>query len=140
MIICWCPVFSRPPACPNARLSLSPHEFDHVLHVVRVGEHVDGLYRFDAVGAVHERQVARLRGGIAAHVDDPLGGGAQDDVDHGLVDPRARRIEDDDVGAAVGGHERVVEHRLHVAGVEARVADAVERRIDLRVVDRFGDR
>ncbi len=34
--------------------------------------------------------------------------------------------------------ERVAQHLLHVAGIERRVADAVERRIDLRVLDRLG--
>ena len=123
----------------TARGGSSPHEFHDVFHVVRVGEHIDGLHRFDAVVGVEQRQVAGLRGGVAAHVDDPPGRGAQEDFDHRFIDARTRRIENHDIGTAVRGHERIVEHRLHVPGVEARVADAVQLGVDLRVGDGLGD-
>jgi hypothetical protein len=41
-----------------------------VLHMLRMREHVDGLYGGDAVLWVEEGQVAGLRGGVAAHVDN----------------------------------------------------------------------
>ena len=100
-------------------------------------EHVHRLHRLHAVGTVHQRQVARLRRRIAAHVDDPLRRRAQDHVDHRLVHPGPRRVEDDDVRMAVRRHEGVVQHRLHVPGVERRVADAVQFGVDLRVGDRL---
>ena len=107
--------------------------------MVRVGEHVDRLHRLDPVGAAHQRQVAGLRGGVAAHVDDPLRRGAQDHVENRLVDTRTRRVEDDDIRTSVRRNERVVEHLLHVPGVEGRVADAVQRGVDLRIGDRLGN-
>lgn len=67
---------------PARTRRLSPHELHDVLHMVRVGKHVDGLHGLDAVGGVHQLEVAGLRGGVAAHIDDPFGRGAQDDFDH----------------------------------------------------------
>ena len=68
--------------------------------MVRMGKHVHGLHSLDAIIGVEQRQVARLRSRVAAHVDDPLGRGTQDHPDDRFVDARTRRVEDDDVGAA----------------------------------------
>ena len=66
--------------------------------MVRMGKHVHGLHSLDAIIGVEQRQVARLRSRVAAHVDDPLGRGTQDHPDDRFVDARTRRVEDDDVG------------------------------------------
>ena len=76
-------------------------EQDDVLHVVRVGKHIDRLYLPYRVGGIEEVEVSRLRGGVAAHVDDALWTGGEDGLDHILVHACARRVGDDDVRSAV---------------------------------------
>ena len=114
-------------------------EAHDVLHMVGVGEHVDGLHGGDAVGRIEKGQIACLRCGVAADVDDTLGRGAQYDLDDAGVDTRTRRVEDHDVGVAVTGDEVVVEHILHVAGIEARIAYAVCLGVEARILDGLGD-
>lgn len=61
-------------------------EAHDVLHMVCVGEHVDGLHGGDAVGRIEKGQIACLRCGVAADVDYALGCGAQYDLDDAGVD------------------------------------------------------
>ena len=56
-------------------------EAHDILHMVCVGEHVDGLHGGDAVGRIEKGQIACLRCGVAADVDYTLGCGAQYDLD-----------------------------------------------------------
>ncbi len=87
-------------------------EAHDILHMVGVGEHVDGLHGGDAVGRIEKGQIACLRCGVAADVDYTLGRGAQYDLD---------------------------EHILHVAGIEARIAYAVCLGVEARILDGLGD-
>lgn len=75
---------------PEATFVSPPHQLHHVLDMVRMGEHVHGLHGLDAIIGVEQRQVARLRGRVAAHIDDPLGCGTQDHPDDRFVDARPR--------------------------------------------------
>ena len=50
-----------------------------------------------------------------------------------------RRVEDHDVGVAVTGDEVVVEHILHVAGIEACICNAVCLGVEARILDGLGD-
>lgn len=104
-----------------------------------MGEHVDGLHGHDGVFGVEEGEVAGLRGGVAAHVDDGFGLGAEDGVDHVGVHAGARRVDDHHVGLAVFGYEVVGENVLHVAGKEEGVGYAVYLGVEACVVDGFGD-
>ena len=49
-----------------------------------------------------------------------------------------RRVGDDDIRLAVFGYEIVGQYILHVSGEERCVADAVDGRIHLGVLDSFG--
>ena len=80
---------------------ISFYEFYDVLHVVGMGEHIYRLHLFDAVEFVQQREVARLRGRIAAHVNDPFGRGAEYSPQNVLVHACAGRVEYDNVGPAV---------------------------------------
>ncbi len=60
-----------------ADASAAQHQFGDVLHVLGVGEHVDGLDAPHVVALGQQAQVARLGGGVAADVDDLAGSGGQ---------------------------------------------------------------
>ena len=100
-------------------------EFGDVFDMLGVGEHVDGLDAAEAVFGGEEADVACLRGGVAADVDDAPGLHGEELLDHFLVHAGARGVGDDDVGAALLGDELGGEHFGHVAGKEAGVADMV---------------
>ena len=104
-----------------------------------MGEHVDGLYGGDAVFGVERGEVAGLRGGVAADVDDAARGGGEDGLDDAGMHTGARRVGDDDVGAALGGDEPGCEDVLHVAREKGGVADAVDAGVLLGVVDGLGN-
>lgn len=74
---------------------------------MRMGEHIYGLHSHYAIHPIHQLQIARLRGGVAAHIHDSLGRGTQYHIDHTLIDTRARRIQDHYIGVAVARHEVV---------------------------------
>ena len=85
--------------------------------------------RLDELGGV-----GRQRGGVAGHVDDPLRRGLDDPVDDLLGEPRARRIDDDDVGPP-GALDQLGQREAGVAGEELRPRDLVAP----RARDRVGD-
>ena len=110
-----------------------------VLDVMGVREHVHGLDFHDTVFLVEHGNVTRLGSGIAAHIDQSLGLGVEDDLDDVLVHACAGRVDNHHLGAAVLGDKAVGEHVLHVAGEEFAVGDAVALGVDLGVLDGFGD-
>ena len=73
--------------------------------MVGMGEHIDRLHGSDPIIGVEQRQVARLRGGIATHINDARRSGPPDHLDDRLIDTRTRRIENNDVGVPVGSDE-----------------------------------
>jgi len=84
-----------------------PVEPDDIFYVVRVREHIHGLYGGHTVQRCEEGEVAGLRRGVAAHVDDALRGGPFDGLQHLLVYAGPRRVEYHHVGPAVpGGSQR----------------------------------
>ena len=66
-----------------------------------VGEHVDGLHGGDAVFAVEQRQVARLRGRIATYIHYSFRFGGENHVDYIGVHAGAWRVDYHHVGTAV---------------------------------------
>lgn len=98
-------------------------------------EHVDGL---DFLGFVTEGfkdgEVAGEAGGITGYVDDALGLHFGEGLQDERRASRARRVDDDDVGA----HTLPVELRhdaCRVADEELRVLDVIVARIALRIFD-----
>ena len=77
--------------------------------------------------------------GVAAHIDNSLGGCTQNHVDHRLIDTRTRRIENHHVGTTVGIDKLVAQHLLHIARIEDRISDSVDFGIDLCVLDSLGN-
>ena len=72
------------------------------------------------------RGVRRERRRVAGDVDDPLRRGLDDAAHDLLRQAGARRVDDDDVGAA-GLLDELAQREAHVAGEEARVGDLVAR-------------
>ena len=114
-------------------------EQSDVLDVMGVREHVHGLDFHDTVFLVEHGNVTRLGGGVAAHIDQALGLGVEDDLDDVLVHACAGRVDNHDLGTAMLSDEAVGEHILHVPGIEQRVLDAVDAGIQLGVLDSLGD-
>jgi hypothetical protein len=86
--------------------------------VLRVGEHVNGLNGNDLVGGVKKLQVTGLGGGVAAHIHNALWGGKEYGFDNIFMHAGARRVCDDDIGAAMLIYKLLVQNILHIASVE----------------------
>ena len=106
--------------------------------MLRVREHIYGLHGNNLVLLAKQLQVACLAGRIAADVDDALGLCIQDYLHHIGVHTCAGRVGDDDIGAPVSANEIVGKDILHVACVEQRVRQAVERGVLLSIFNSFG--
>lgn len=117
---------------------LPADELDDILDMWGMGKHIDGLDLSDIVVGIEESQVAGLRGGIAADIDDSTRCGIEDDANDIGVHACTRWIGDDDVGTAVAADKLVGEDILHVTGIENGVVDAVDARVDLGVLDSLG--
>jgi len=102
-----------------------------------VREHVDGLHDADAVVTVKDLQVAGLRRGVTAHVDNALRGGTEDGLHYVRMHAGTRRVGDDDVGATMVADEFVGQDVLHVARIEQGVCNAVDFGVHLGVLDGF---
>ena len=97
---------------------LSPfHKYD-VLHVLCVGEHVDGLNFDNLILLVQKLYVASLGCGVAAYVYNPLWSCKQDGVYDVLVHASAWWVGDDDVGTTMLLYKLTVKDVLHVASIE----------------------
>lgn len=103
--------------------------------MLRVREHVDGLHGHDLVGGVKQLQVASLRGGVAADVDDLLRPDLQQLLNDLLGHSGTGRVGDDEVGATVRLDEVVGEHFGHIARIEGAIGDAVDFSIDFGILD-----
>ena len=110
----------------------------HVLHMVRMREHVYRLYGFYFVFCIEQLQVPCLRGRITAHIHDTFRLGKQDNIHHILMHTGTGGVGDDYIRTAVFVDEILRQHILHIAGKEQRILDAVDFRIDLGVFDGFG--
>ena len=102
--------------------------------MLRVREHVHRLYFLHAVLRVKQGEVAGLRGGVAAHIDDARHLQLQQLLNDVRVHAGARRVGNDDVRLSVLRDELVGEDLRHVAHHELRVRDVVLRGVDLRVL------
>ena len=67
----------------------------------RMGEHINGLHGSHLVLGVEVLQVAGLRGGVAADIDDALRGGPEDSLHHVGVHTGTWGVGDDYVGTTV---------------------------------------
>ena len=64
--------------------------------------HRGDAYGYECALVAEALEVARKRGGVAAHIGDVSGGGVGDEVDSLGCKPRARRVHDQHVGVLVG--------------------------------------
>ena len=113
-------------------------QLNNVLHMVGMGEHIDGLHSENLVHLGKKSQVACLRRGVATNVYHTLGCCTLDDIEYALVYTCARWVEDDDIGAAVACYKLVAHNILHVASVEHRILDAVNLRVNLCILNSLG--
>ena len=67
----------------------------------RMGEHINGLHGGHLVLGVEVLQVAGLRGGVAADIDDALRGGPEDSLYNVGVHTGTWGVGDDYVGATM---------------------------------------
>ena len=106
--------------------------------MVGVGEHVNRADALDAVAVVHEvLDVANLRLGIAADVDDAARPQAAEVCQEGLAGAGAGRVHEHDVELlAATGHAG--ELAASVGGHERGVLDAVDLGVDLGVLHGLG--
>ena len=98
--------------------------------MVGVREHVDGLYVCNAIFSVQERQVARLRRRVTAHIDQDFGRGIQDHFYHIFMHAGSWRVDDHHIRSAMSLHKFVGQNILHVAGIEEGIVDAIHCRVD----------
>ena len=117
---------------------LPADELDDILDMWGMWEHIDGLDLSDTVVGIEESQVAGLRGGITADVDDSARCGIEDDTNDIWVHAGTRWVGNDDVGTAVAADKLVGKDILHVTGIENGVVDAVDARVDLGILDGLG--
>ena len=110
-----------------------------VFYMVRMGEHVHGLYGGNAVSRAEPLDVPRLGGGIATYIDNAVGGGGENRLDHVGVHPGTGRVGDDDFRPAVPFNELRSQDIFHVSCIECRIANAINGRIDFCIFDGFGD-
>lgn len=100
-------------------------ELGDVLHMLGVGEHIDGLDASHTVFGREHIEVARLSGGVAADIYYFAGLHGQELLDHFLVHAGTRRIGDDNIGLTMGCNKFGGEHFGHIASMELGVGDMV---------------
>ena len=115
--------------------ALSSCQQNHVLYMRSVREHVYRLHDANLVVGIHQLKVACLGSRVATDVDNAPRTCAQDGLHNTGVHACTRRVCYDYVWPAVGGNELVGEYVLHVAGIEPRVVNVVELRVDLGIGD-----
>ena len=86
--------------------------------MVSVWEHVDWLHACYLVLYVEQTQVARLGGGIAAHVHDALGFGKENGVDYVVMHAGSWGVGNDNVGTTIFVDKLLVKNVFHVTGEE----------------------
>ena len=100
-------------------------------------EHIYRLHGYYAILLVEVVQVACLCSRVATDVDDALGGSPQNGLHHIGMHAGTWRVSDNHIGLAVLSDELVGQYILHVAGIEQCVRDAVDFRVDLRILNGF---
>ena len=105
----------------------------------RVWKHIYRLDGCHTIVLVEQCQVARLCGRVAADIYYPLRVRAENSLDNICVHSGTRRVGDDDVGTTVCRNKLVCENIFHVSRKEERIVDAVDLRIDARILNRFGN-
>ena len=106
-----------------------------VFDVWGVGEHIHRLHFCHAVVTIHHAQVTRLGGWIAADIDDALRLGIQYGLHHIGMHTGTWRVGNDNVRPAMLGNEVVGKYVLHVTSKELRIADAVNLRVYLCILN-----
>ena len=101
--------------------------------MLRVREHVHGLYTCYLVLLTEQGEVAGLCGRITAHIHNALRGNVQQLFHYLLVHAGTWWVSDDNVGCAVLFDEISGEHLSHVTGKETGVGDAVQLRVLLGI-------
>ncbi len=105
-----------------------------------VWEHIYGLYFGYAVVCVQQVQVACLRGGVAAHIDDAFGVGTYDDINDILVHTGTWRVGNDDIRVSVFADEVCGQDILHIAGIElGLMAQTIQLGIHFGILDCLGN-
>lgn len=98
-----------------------------------MGEHVYGLNGHYVVTFGENREIASLRGRVAADIDDSFRSGPQYDLGNVRMDAGTRGIKDDDLRAAVFCYERLVKHILHIPGKELAIVYVIGTCVDFGV-------
>ena len=94
--------------------------------MMSVGEHIYRLYAQHLVLHIKQAEVAGLRGGVTAHVNDALGLSEKDGIDNIIMHAGTRGVSDNDIGTTILVDEFLVENILHVASKEKGVIDAID--------------
>ena len=103
-----------------------------------MGEHIHGLNHTHFVICIKVLQVARLGGRVATDVYDTLRCCPQNGLYHVRMHTCTRGVGDDDIRAPVLCDKFIRQDILHIAGKEKRVIDAIDARIDLRILNGLG--
>ena len=115
-------------------LFLSQLKPDHILDMLRMGEHIHRLDRLHVILLMKQSQVTRLSGRIAAHIDYPLGSGIKYHLHHILMHTRTRRVHYHHIRTSMLGNEFGSEHILHVSGIELGVLQFIDTGVYLGVL------
>ena len=98
---------------------------DDILHMLRVGEHIDWLNAPDFIGFGKQLKVASLGGRVAADIDDTFRSSKQDSLYDARMHTGSGWVGNDDVGLSVMLDEVAVKDVLHVACKELGILDAI---------------
>ena len=93
--------------------------------MLRVGEHVDGLYATNIILGRQKTKVAGLRGGVATDVYNLSWRCRQQLGDNTFMHSGTRRVGDDHIRSAIRLDELGREHLSHIASIEHSIVEAV---------------
>ena len=91
-----------------------------------MGEHIDGLNRFDLIAAIQRLQVTGLCGRIARYIDNTFRRGIQNGLDNVRMHAGTRRVGNDNIRLSVFFDKIIGQDVFHIACIEQRVLNAVE--------------
>ena len=103
--------------------------------MIGMRKHIHRRLLHHPVLGIHPLQIPRLRGRIAAHIDNtpqtlPEQGIVHQAFHHLLMHPFPGRIGDNHIRHPVFLHETRIEHRRHIPGKKLGIGNPVQDRID----------
>ena len=111
----------------------------HIFHMMRMREHVYGLYGGHLVTAIQQLEVSCLRSRITADINDTFRSCEKNHINHIVVHTCPWRIRDDDIRTTMFCNEILSQDILHIAGIKQGIVDTVDCGIDFCILDGFRD-